>query len=58
MSELNIRDRRPIDLLLSCRSVVANLMEGPEPPAEDLRLILEAACGCPITDGWCRGASC
>ena len=42
MSELNIRDQRPIDLLLSRRSVVANLMEGPGPSAEDLRQILEA----------------
>ena len=42
MDELNIRDQRPIDLLLSRRSVVANLMEGPPPSAEDLREILEA----------------
>ena len=42
MDELNIRDQRPIDLLLSRRSVVANLMEGPAPSAEDLREILEA----------------
>ena len=42
MSELNIRDRRPIDLLLSRRSVLANLMAGPGPNDEDLRLILEA----------------
>ena len=42
MGELNIRDQRPIDLLLSRRSVVANLMEGPAPSAEDLREILEA----------------
>ena len=43
MSELNIRDRRPIDLLLTRRSVLANLMAGPEPNDADLRLILEAA---------------
>ena len=42
MSDLNVRDRRPIDLLLSRRSVLANLMEGPGPSAADLRLILEA----------------
>lgn len=42
MSELNIRDRRPIDLLLSRRSVLANLMAGPGPKDEDLHLILEA----------------
>ena len=42
MSELNIRDQRPIDLLLSRRSVLANLMDGPGPDADDLRSILEA----------------
>ncbi len=40
VSKLNIRDQRPIDLLLSRRSVLANLMEGPG--ADDLRSILEA----------------
>lgn len=42
MSDLNVRDRRPIDLLLTRRSVVANLMRGPGPGDEDLRSILEA----------------
>lgn len=43
MSELNVRDRRPIDLLLSRRSVLANLMADPGPDEADLRSILEAA---------------
>ena len=43
MSELNVRDRRPIDLLLSRRSVLANLMAEPGPNDPDLRSILEAA---------------
>ena len=42
MSDLNVHDRRPIDLLLTRRSVVANLMRGPGPSDEDLRSILEA----------------
>ena len=42
MSDLNVRNRRPIDLLLTRRSVVANLMRGPGPSDEDLRSILEA----------------
>ena len=42
MSDLNVRHRRPIDLLLTRRSVVANLMRGPGPSDEDLRSILEA----------------
>lgn len=42
MSELNIRDQRPIDLLLSRRSVLANLMADPGPSETELRSILEA----------------
>ena len=42
MSDLNVRDKRPIDLLLTRRSVLANLMRGPGPDDEDLREILEA----------------
>lgn len=41
MSELNTRDKDTIDFLLSRRSVLARVMEGPGPSDDDLRSIME-----------------
>ena len=41
MSELNVRDKNILDFLLSRRSVLARMMEGPGPGEEDLRRILQ-----------------
>lgn len=40
MSELNVRDKNTLDFLLSRRSVLARMMEGPGPDDADLRRIL------------------
>ena len=40
MSELNVRDRNTLDFLLSRRSILARMMEGPGPDDADLRRIL------------------
>ena len=42
MSELNSRDKGMIDFLLTRRSILARMMDGPGPSEEDLRKILEA----------------
>ena len=42
-SELNVRDARLIDFLLSRRSIVADLMEEPGPSDDELRQILSSA---------------
>lgn len=42
MSELNLRDKGMIDFLLTRRSIVARMMEGPGPDDADLRKILES----------------
>ena len=42
MSELNIKDKGTIDFLLSRRSVLARMMDGPGPDAAALRKIMEA----------------
>lgn len=41
MSELNTRDKDTIDFLLSRRSILARMMEGPGPNDADLRKIME-----------------
>ena len=41
MSELNVRDKNILDFLLSRRSILARMMEGPGPGEEDLRRILQ-----------------
>ena len=41
MSELNIRDKNTLDFLLSRRSILARMMEGPGPDDTDLRRILQ-----------------
>ena len=40
MSELNVRDKNTLDFLLSRRSILARMMEGPGPDDADLRRIL------------------
>ena len=40
MPELNVRDKNTLDFLLSRRSVLARMMEGPGPDDADLRRIL------------------
>lgn len=42
MSDLNTRDKGMIDFLLSRRSILARMMDGPGPDDADLRKILEA----------------
>ena len=42
MSDLNVRDGDTIDFLLSRRSILARMMDGPGPGDEDLRTIMEA----------------
>lgn len=42
MSELNIKDKNTIDFLLSRRSILARMMDGPGPDDTDLKKILEA----------------
>jgi nitroreductase len=42
MSELNIRDKNTIDFLLSRRSILARMMDGPGPDEADLKKIMEA----------------
>ena len=42
MTEFNVRDGDMIDFLLSRRSTLARMMEGPGPNVEELRRILEA----------------
>lgn len=41
MTDLNTRDKDTIDFLLSRRSILARMMEGPGPSDEDLRKIME-----------------
>tara|TARA_R110002110_G_scaffold939_6_gene3477 strand:- start:3422 stop:4018 length:597 start_codon:yes stop_codon:yes gene_type:complete len=41
MSDLNVRDKNTIDFLLSRRSTVAKMMDGPGPADADLQKILE-----------------
>lgn len=41
MSEFNIRDKNTVDFLLSRRSILARMMEGPGPDDKDLRRILQ-----------------
>lgn len=40
MSEFNVRDKNTLDFLLSRRSILARMMEGPGPDDADLRRIL------------------
>ena len=41
MSEFNVRDKNTVDFLLSRRSILARMMEGPGPDDKDLRRILQ-----------------